>query len=265
MPGTRRSRALRGRRARAARVRCRGSSEPGRRAADDLGRRLRPRPGQRPRPSCYRLADGALYWAKAHGRDTTRRYTPEVGRGALGRGARRAPGALARPWPASARWRAPSTRRTRPRSATPSASPTSPRSSRSALGWSLDGGRERCATPASCTTSARSASRTRSCSSPAASTREEYEQVKGHAALGAQIVDDVLLPEQVPWVRHHHERWDGARLPGRHRGRARSRSGARILGGRRRVGRDDERAGVPSARSCDEALDGVPPVRRGQF
>ena len=45
---------------------------------------------------------------------------------------------------------------------------------------------------------------------PGRLTREEYEQIKDHAALGAQIVSDVLLPEQVAWVRHHHERWDGA-------------------------------------------------------
>ena len=48
---------------------------------------------------------------------------------------------------------------------------------------------------------------------PGRLTREEYEQVKAHAALGAQIVDDILLPEQVAWVRHHHERWDGHGYP----------------------------------------------------
>ena len=37
--------------------------------------------------------------------------------------------------------------------------------------------------------------------------------MKAHAALGAQIVRDILLPEQVAWVRHHHERWDGAGYP----------------------------------------------------
>ena len=41
----------------------------------------------------------------------------------------------------------------------------------------------------------------------------EYEEVKRHAALGAEIVADVLSPEQVAWVRHHHERWDGAGYP----------------------------------------------------
>ena len=26
-------------------------------------------------------------------------------------------------------------------------------------------------------------------------------------------MNDILLPEQVAWVRHHHERWDGAGYP----------------------------------------------------
>ena len=41
----------------------------------------------------------------------------------------------------------------------------------------------------------------------------EYEQVKAHAALGAQIVRDLLDPEQVTWVRSHHERPDGCGYP----------------------------------------------------
>jgi diguanylate cyclase (GGDEF)-like protein/putative nucleotidyltransferase with HDIG domain len=41
----------------------------------------------------------------------------------------------------------------------------------------------------------------------------EYEAVKLHAVLGAQIVDGVLTPEQVRWVRGHHERADGTGYP----------------------------------------------------
>ena len=41
----------------------------------------------------------------------------------------------------------------------------------------------------------------------------EYEQVKQHAALGARIVDDILTPEQVAWIRSHHERPDGRGYP----------------------------------------------------
>ena len=41
----------------------------------------------------------------------------------------------------------------------------------------------------------------------------EFEQVKVHAALGAQIVGEILAPEQVAWVRGHHERLDGTGYP----------------------------------------------------
>lgn len=44
-------------------------------------------------------------------------------------------------------------------------------------------------------------------------TEDEYEQVKRHAELGADIVDDVLTPTQVQWVLHHHERPDGRGYP----------------------------------------------------
>lgn len=42
---------------------------------------------------------------------------------------------------------------------------------------------------------------------------DEYEQVKLHAELSARIVEDVLTPEQVDWIRSHHERPDGAGYP----------------------------------------------------
>jgi diguanylate cyclase (GGDEF)-like protein/putative nucleotidyltransferase with HDIG domain len=42
---------------------------------------------------------------------------------------------------------------------------------------------------------------------------DEYEVVKRHAALSAEIVGDVLTPEQVAWIRGHHERPDGAGYP----------------------------------------------------
>jgi putative nucleotidyltransferase with HDIG domain len=44
-------------------------------------------------------------------------------------------------------------------------------------------------------------------------TREEYEEIKQHAQIGAEMVVDVLTPEQVDWVRGHHERWDGSGYP----------------------------------------------------
>jgi diguanylate cyclase (GGDEF)-like protein len=48
---------------------------------------------------------------------------------------------------------------------------------------------------------------------PSRLTAEEYEEVKRHAELGAQIVEDVLTPEQVQWIRGHHERPDGRGYP----------------------------------------------------
>ena len=48
---------------------------------------------------------------------------------------------------------------------------------------------------------------------PGRLTDEEFDQIKRHAELGAQMVEDVLLPEQVRWIRAHHERPDGAGYP----------------------------------------------------
>lgn len=44
-------------------------------------------------------------------------------------------------------------------------------------------------------------------------TRDEYREITRHAAIGAEILADVLLPSQVAWVRGHHERWDGGGYP----------------------------------------------------
>jgi diguanylate cyclase (GGDEF)-like protein len=44
-------------------------------------------------------------------------------------------------------------------------------------------------------------------------TSDEYERIKAHADLSAQIVHDVLAPEQVEWIRCHHERPDGRGYP----------------------------------------------------
>jgi len=48
---------------------------------------------------------------------------------------------------------------------------------------------------------------------PGRLTEAEYDAVKRHAELGAQIVEDVLTPEQVAWIRGHHERPDGRGYP----------------------------------------------------
>jgi diguanylate cyclase (GGDEF)-like protein/putative nucleotidyltransferase with HDIG domain len=48
---------------------------------------------------------------------------------------------------------------------------------------------------------------------PAALTATEYEFVKSHALLGAQIASEVLNDEQTAWVRGHHENYDGTGYP----------------------------------------------------
>jgi len=48
---------------------------------------------------------------------------------------------------------------------------------------------------------------------PRALAPEEYEQVKQHSALGAQLASDVLNDDQVAWIRWHHERPDGKGYP----------------------------------------------------
>lgn len=44
-------------------------------------------------------------------------------------------------------------------------------------------------------------------------TAAERELMKDHARLGARIVSEVLDDDQVEWVAHHHERWDGSGYP----------------------------------------------------
>ncbi len=48
---------------------------------------------------------------------------------------------------------------------------------------------------------------------PTSLTPAEYELVKGHTTLGAQMLEDLLQAEQLTWIRHHHERYDGGGYP----------------------------------------------------
>lgn len=64
---------------------------------------------------------------------------------------------------------------------------------------------------------------------PGRLTPDEYEQVKRHAVIGAEIVSRVSYPYPVaPVVRHRHENWDGTGYPDGLRGEA-IPLGARIL------------------------------------
>lgn len=49
---------------------------------------------------------------------------------------------------------------------------------------------------------------------PGRLTREEFEQIKKHPEIGAQIVRDIRqMKDLIPGVLHHHERWDGKGYP----------------------------------------------------
>jgi putative nucleotidyltransferase with HDIG domain len=49
---------------------------------------------------------------------------------------------------------------------------------------------------------------------PGKLTAEEYEQMKTHATLGAELLEQSQgLCHLAPFVRHHHERWDGCGYP----------------------------------------------------
>ncbi len=63
---------------------------------------------------------------------------------------------------------------------------------------------------------------------PARLSELEMVKVRMHAALGAEMLSDVLTAEQAAWVRAHHERWDGEGYPDR-LGGERIPEGARIL------------------------------------
>jgi HD-GYP domain-containing protein (c-di-GMP phosphodiesterase class II) len=63
---------------------------------------------------------------------------------------------------------------------------------------------------------------------PGRLTAAEYDHVKQHAALGADILSGVLSDEQVDWVRHHHERFNGTGYPDALRGEQIA-EGAQIL------------------------------------
>jgi diguanylate cyclase (GGDEF)-like protein/PAS domain S-box-containing protein len=58
---------------------------------------------------------------------------------------------------------------------------------------------------------------------------DEREAVKRHSSLSAEMIEGILTTDQVEWVRHHHERYDGAGYPDGLTGEW-IPQGARILG-----------------------------------
>lgn len=64
---------------------------------------------------------------------------------------------------------------------------------------------------------------------PGPFTAEEYEEMKKHAEIGADIIQGMkFLGKGQEWVRHHHERWDGTGFPSRLKGEE-IPMGARII------------------------------------
>jgi diguanylate cyclase (GGDEF)-like protein len=159
----------------------------------------------------FELADGALYWAKAHGRDVAIRYAPDVvtdlsaeERAERLERVRALAGlrALARAVDAKDH----STRRHSERVAhvavqlaTAAGWPVSRAARLHEAGLLHDVGK--IGLPDAVLFK------------PGRLTLEEFEQVKQHAALGANIAAEVLDAEQAEWIRHHHERWDGTGYP----------------------------------------------------
>ena len=159
----------------------------------------------------FRLADGALYWAKHHGRDVVFHYSPDVVR------------ALSAEDQAVRLRRQQSLQSIRmlARAVDAKDSFTSRHSERVAalaahlaarLGWDEEQADR-----------LRDAGLVHDVGKLAISdaillkagplTPEEYEGLKAHAVLGAEIVSEVFADDQVAWVRGHHERWDGRGYP----------------------------------------------------
>ena len=158
-----------------------------------------------------RLADGALYWAKAHGRDACIRYSPQVVEelSAAERADRleharalAALGALARAIDA----KDPATIRHSERVAALACELAAE------SGWSPEDV-ARLHDAAVVHDVGKIGVPDAVLSKPERLTAEEYEVIKRHADLGAQIVAEMLDTEQVAWVRGHHERHDGRGYP----------------------------------------------------
>jgi diguanylate cyclase (GGDEF)-like protein len=158
-----------------------------------------------------RLADGALYWAKHHGRDLVCLYSPETVREIsdaerveyLERArSLEALRALARAVDA----RDPYTQRHSERVALLA------HRIAAALGWS-EGRAEELREAALVHDVGKVGVPDAILLKPGPLDDAEYEQVRGHAELGAQIVADILSAEAATWVRGHHERLDGNGYP----------------------------------------------------
>ena len=113
------------------------------------------------------------------------------------------------------------------RASTARASSSSPSRSPTQLDSTPSSGGTSNSAPSS-TTSARSRSPRRSSTSPGKLDPDEWTIIKTHTLEGQQMLDRVggFMRDVGLIVRSHHERWDGARLPGRPRRRGDPARGA---------------------------------------
>lgn len=173
----------------------------------------------------YRLADGALYWAKANGRDQVCLYAPE----------------LVEPLSAEQRadWLARSQQVTALRALVraldarlPGAWPHAERVAALAgdialaMGWSVEAAMQLREAALLHDVGLIAMSDELAARMRAGATGEAC--FTGHPVIGCEIARDALNPEQCEWIRHHHERVDGTGYPDRLAGE-RIPSGAAIL------------------------------------
>ena len=116
-------------------------------------------------------------------------------------------------WRRSKRWRSRSTRRTRRRSSTSAACSSTPPRSRAASGMS-ENEIQGVKTAALLHDIGKLAVPEHILSKPGPLTPEEFQKIRAHPKVGADIVSSVPFPYPVaPLILSHHERWDGKGYP----------------------------------------------------
>ena len=161
-----------------------------------------------------RMADGALYWSKHHGKNRSFVYSPKVVRIHSAKelewetGARRPPArgeehrALRR------------RRRIRPRRTTPRRCRCSPQRSRKQLG--LDENTvDQLALGGLLHDIGKIGIPDSLLQAPRALTPVEFETIKAHPALGYSLLEGLGIAPIDEWILHHHENWDGTGYPDR--------------------------------------------------
>ena len=92
----------------------------------------------------------------------------------------------------------------------------------------------------------------------------ERRLVEGHPDMGARLLSSLGIPEIIPWIRSHHERWDG-------RGYPRGMAGGEIPLGARILAVCDAFASMTAERPYrralrrEEAVEELGQGRGGQF